>query len=279
MELNRPYRTLTLPRFLSVECANFVGAGDDGRIEGVSREGLLPSELWQVRREIGLWNDFPSFYSYAVLQVVLGAEMVKEGEFLKWVISNSPLYGLVIDVAMRDHIFVLFKLVLKTIMREAVSLDVKGRGSDMNSKPMRLDCPNLVQAMMWLTSQFTVLYGDDNGKFFAINMLKQYLFNVASGLLSFLLEGNVCESAALVHVCGKLDAGVNDIENAKLEPPHLGTEFNERAIFVSQVAAAVAALHERSLLEEKIKNLQLSQPLPRYKLYVSIFIFLLYYSL
>lgn len=268
VELDRLHRTLTLPGLLSVECANFVGVGDDGRIGGASREcvRLLPSELWEFRREIGLWNDFPSSYSYAVLRVVLCAEMVKEGDFLKWVIANSPWYGVVIDVAMRDHIFVLFRLVLKAIVREAISWDVKGKGLEMNSKTMSLECPNLVQAMMWLASQISVLYGEANGKFFAINMLKQCLFNVASGLVLFALEENVSVSPASKQVSGNVDADVNNIRNAKLEPPQMGTEYDERAIFVSQVAAAVAALHERSLLEQKIKSLRLSQPIPRYQL-------------
>ena len=265
VQLDRPLRTLTLPGLLSVECADLVGAGDDERIGGVSGDcvRLLPSEVWEVRREIGMWSDFPSSYSYAVVSVVLSVEMVKMGDFLKWVIANSPRYGLVIDVATRDHVFVLFRLVLKAILREAV-LGVKGKGLKMKSKTMNLECPNLVQAMMWLASQLIILYGQANGKLFAINMLKQCLFTVASGLMLFASEENMDESPGVKQVAGNVDVDVNGIKNAKVGPPKMGTESDERAIFLSQVAAAVAALHERSLLEEKIKSLRL-MPLPRYQ--------------
>lgn len=268
VQLDRPRRTFTLPELLSVECADLVGIvdGDDGRNGAVSGEcvRLLPSEVWGVRREIGLWNDFPSSYSDALLPVVLSVEMVKEGDFLKWMIANSPWHGVVIDVAMRDHIFLLFRLVLKAIVREAVQ-DVKGKVLKMNSKNMNLECPNLVQTMMWLASQLSILYGEANGKLFAINLLKQWLFIVASGLMLFVSEENVNESPSLKLVAGNVDGDVKDIKNVKAQPSQMGTDNDETAIFVSQVAAAVAALHERSLLEEKIKFLR-SQPLPRYQL-------------
>ena len=45
-------------------------------------------------------------------------------------------------------------------------------------------------------------------------------------------------------------------------------------IFVSQVVAAVAALHERSLLEDKVNALLSHQPLNNYQRYTSAHFFI-----
>lgn len=268
-------KTFTLPAVLSVECANFVSSGDK-EIKGFGADclKLLPSELWAVRGEIESWNDYPNMYSFSVLKVILCTWMVKESDLMRWVIANSPRYGVVIDVPMRDHIFLLFKLCLKAIVREAFDKEVKERNSDMNFRSMRFNCPVLGQILKWLASQLSVLYGEPNGKFFAINMFKQCVSNAASGPSLFLLEQKGTESSVLKEV--SLDADVGNIKDMEGSEPTENGKYEltspvdetiySKDIFVSQVAAAAAALHERSLLEEKIKGLRFSQPRTRYQI-------------
>lgn len=68
------------------------------------------------------WNDFPSKYSLVALETSLGLVKLKESEILKWIIQNSPTYGVIIDMPMTRHILVLLKLFLKSISREAFGL-------------------------------------------------------------------------------------------------------------------------------------------------------------
>ncbi|KAF9605036.1 hypothetical protein IFM89_013538 [Coptis chinensis] len=57
-----------------------------------------------------------------------------------------------------------------------------------NVRSLSFNCPVLVEAMNWLASQLSVLYGEANGKFFAINMLKHCVLNDASSVLLFSSE-------------------------------------------------------------------------------------------
>jgi len=88
----------------------------------------------------------------------------------------------------------------------------------------------------------------------------------ASALLLFPLG----DQAAFKHEAQNLDEESVDVKDVK--PSAAGGEQKNRIlnrkIFVSQVAAAVAALHERSLLEQKIKGFWFSQQPSNYQLYV-----------
>ncbi|KAL7185049.1 hypothetical protein ACSBR2_027065 [Camellia fascicularis] len=309
-------RTFSLPGILSIQCANFVGS-DNGEIKGFSRDcvTLLPSELWLVRSEIESWRDYPIAYSYRVLRIILCSVVAEDCDFLRWVIVNSPRYGVVIDVPMRDHIVLLFQLCLKAIVREATgSVDsVLNRDArELNPAAMSLKCPILVEVLKWLSFQFSVLYGEVNGKLFAIGTLKQWMLNISLNSSLFLLEQKAPESPASRDVDGKsvepFEKGVedhvdgnsvepfekdaeDDVDGNSVEPFEkgleddvvgksvepfekgveddgnsvLGESINSRVILVSQVAAAVAALHERALLEEKIKALRSTQSLTSYQ--------------
>ncbi|XP_058072311.1 U11/U12 small nuclear ribonucleoprotein 48 kDa protein-like isoform X1 [Magnolia sinica] len=235
-------RTFTLPAVLSVECANFDSDGDNKEIkEEVPEILLLPSELWALRREIKAWSDYPLSYSYTVLRAISCLKRMDELDALNCVIGNSPRYGIVIDVPMRDHVFVILKLCLKVIWREASkSLEFVTRGelgSGENLKLLCFFCPHLVEVLMWLALQLSVLYGEQNGKLFAIEMLAQCLLSAGSGSLLFMLGGKE----------------ERDLDAAE-------SSWSEGKMFVSQVAAAIAALHERSLLEERIKELLFGIP-------------------
>ncbi|KAA8538945.1 hypothetical protein F0562_025637 [Nyssa sinensis] len=263
-------RTFTLPGILSAECANFIGGGDC-EIKGFSRVCLrvLPSELWFLRSEIEAWNDFPTTYSYRVLRAILCLLMTKECDFLKWVIVNSPRYGIVIDVPMRDHMVLLFRLCLKAITREAVGsadLVFNRKVNELNLTTLSFKCPVLVEVLKWLSFHLSVLYGEGNGKFFAMNMLKQCLLNASLKSSLFPSVQKASESSAFkeAEVDGKLEELLErSMENEGNVKE--GETINSRVIFVSQVAAAIAALHERSLLEEKIKAFRDAQSLANYQ--------------
>ncbi|EHA8588409.1 U11/U12 small nuclear ribonucleoprotein 48 kDa protein [Cocos nucifera] len=250
-------RTFTLPGFLSIECANF--ASDRDEKDGVLMEGgvrILPSDFWALRCEVESWRDYPLSYSYAVLRVASSLNQVEEDVLKRWVISNSPQFGILIDVAMRDHIYLLLKLCLKAIGREALSCLklLLSKDSLLDVKSPSFECPRLVGSLTWLASQLSVLYGETNGKFFTIGMLKELLIQAGSSLLLIRLgekkdEEDGCGNAIGFGVSGK------------------GCKYGEsNSIFVSQVAAAVAALHERSLLEGRINALRFAQPLSKSQL-------------
>lgn len=272
-------KVFTLPRVLAVECANFVSK--DGReMESAWKETrILPSELWALRNEVEMWNDYPTMYSFIVLRSLLGTKLVIDGHLMTWIIANSPRYGVVIDVAMRDHILPLFRLCFMAILKEAVGFQIAlENGNEMEDGSLIISgshnfkCPVLIQVLMWLASQLSVLYGETNGKFFAIHMLRQCILDAASGLLLLPLEQKPG------HGSHNQESTCSDTQNVKLkrlvqEVRNYDNVTGEETvtctvIFVSQVAAAIAALHERFLLEEKIKAVRFSHLQTKYQLYV-----------
>ncbi|KAE9451234.1 hypothetical protein C3L33_16870, partial [Rhododendron williamsianum] len=276
-------RTFTLPGILSAECANYIGSGES--VKGFDRDcasslRLLPSELWLVRSEIEAWSDFPVMYSYCVVRAIVLRSLVgEEGGFMRWVIVNSPRYGVVIDAPMRDHIVLLFWLCLKAIVRETTGLvNLVLRRDAMESNPVgtSFKCPVLVDVLKWLSFQLSVLYGEVNGKFFSVNMLKQWILSASLNLSSFPLERKPPGSPALRDTDSESgDSFEKSVEDDGNSMP--GESVDSKVIFVSQVAAAVAALHERSLLEQKIKVLRGGHRLTNYQRkgadYVSLFFF------
>ncbi|KAG4165965.1 hypothetical protein ERO13_A13G102800v2 [Gossypium hirsutum] len=206
--------------------------------------------------------------------------MMKGGDLRKWLVANSPRYGIVIDEYMGHHIVLLVRLCLKAVAREATSLveagmeykEDKVKESDVNLARRMFECPVLLQVLMWLGSQLSVLYGELNGKFFAINMIKQCVLEGASRLLLFPMQEKVINSLNLGQESQSLFT--NGVEEIKLEEPTeqsnepvktVDGSIGVGTILVSQVAAAVAALHERCFLEGKIKHLQASRPPSRYE--------------
>ncbi|KAK8651084.1 hypothetical protein V6N13_140699 [Hibiscus sabdariffa] len=278
---NNTKATFTLPAFLSVECVNCEGSNE--RESNVSeRKGLrvLASGLWDIRKEVERWVNYPGSYSLNVACGILGSRMVKGGDLRKWVIANSPRYGIVIDEYMGHHIVLLGTLCLKAIVREAIGLvelgmeyeEAKAEKSDVNMGRRMFESPVLLQVLMWLGSQLSVLYGEVNGKFFAISMIKQYVLEGASRSLLFPMEEKVIDSLNLGQESKSLDT--NAVAEIKLEEPI--EQSNEPiktveenvvvgTIFVSQVAAAIAALHERRFIEDKIKHVRASLPPSRYQ--------------
>ncbi|KAM0010477.1 putative U11/U12 small nuclear ribonucleoprotein 48kDa protein [Helianthus debilis subsp. tardiflorus] len=245
--------TLTLPAVLSAECAGSSGDGEDdvtGAIDGLFSSGyfvkLLPSEYYNVRIEISQWNDYPLVYSRGVVcLIVCCCYLCGEDGLMEWMLVNSPFYGVVIDVFMRDHMLLLFRVCLRAIAREAVGYMVSFSKGERTGGG---DCPVLYRVLMWLGLQFGILYGEMNGKLFAINMLKQALLNVSSkSLISFV------ESSGLSDKDGDNGSKENDGRS------------RQGKILVSQIAAAVAALHERSAFETRIKAIRALRFVPVYQ--------------
>ncbi|GLT87352.1 hypothetical protein SLE2022_054400 [Rubroshorea leprosula] len=278
-------KTFTLPGVLSVECANLVGFRE-GEIKDKDMEcySTLPSDLWAIRREVEGWADCPNFCSFKVTCGILGSNMVGNKDLRRWVIANSPRYGILIDGYAADHILLLFKLCLKAIVREAlgfsevekVSRDVKKRDLELSLECRNFNCPILVQVLMWLALQLSILYGEAGGKLFAISILKQCILEGALRLSLLHLEKrmaefcNFGEQSQISNVNGtgaeevKVEEQLKISRDSKLVTTESAT-VGGGVIFVSQVAAAIAALHEHSFLEEKIKQLQASQQLNRYR--------------
>lgn len=184
-----------------------------------------------VKRETDGWNDYPFHYSRIVRRVILclgscGNEVMDV--ISTWVIVNSPRYGLIIDVSVRDHVVLLLRLCLRAIFSEAIGL---GNG-DVNE--FYCKCPVLGQVLVWYGTQLSILYGEMKGKLFAIHLLKQLILNVT---MKFLMSSD------------------ESIES------RMGGLFSDGEISVSQVEDAVAAFRERSLLEEKIKAVRYSRQL------------------
>ncbi|CAK8572246.1 unnamed protein product [Lathyrus sativus] len=222
-EANSVARTATfnLPDFLSRECSNNTTNTNH------NPPSIVPSEYVYISREIESWNNFPTTYSTSVHHAILGIGIAKENDLDGWMISNSPRYGIVIDTSMQRHIFLLFSLCFKSILREASVLK---------------------SALMWLESQVSILFGV-NGKLFVLEFVKKCILAGASVLLLFPLGNNeVADSVA-----SKKERNNTDC-------------IQERKISMPQVVAAVAALHERALLERKIKGFWFSHPSNSYQL-------------
>ncbi|XP_074311690.1 U11/U12 small nuclear ribonucleoprotein 48 kDa protein isoform X1 [Silene latifolia] len=266
-------RMFTLPGVLSVECANFAGCGNEGSVVfGRNSVKVLPSEVWFVEREIEQWSDYPNGYSWSVGRAMLCVECVKECDLSMWVIENSPRFGVVIDAPMRDHLCVLFRLCLKAMVREATcsyeSL-LKSRIDDdsrnFNPRSSSFKCPVLVEVLRWLTSQLSILYGEMNSRSLVIALLRHLLSKAASNASLFPLDrkldkayGND-ETTDIPRVQSSVKVTENEGNDTTYE-----TIFS-RPIFVYQIAAAIAALHERSLLEGRIRALRHSTHLTPYQ--------------
>lgn len=227
---------------------------------------FFPSELWFIRSETEGWNDYPTSYSYNVLRAIVSSLVTHESEFPRWIIANSPHHGIVIDEPMSNHIVLLFQLCLKAIVREAVNwaeLVLFKDKKKPNPVVMSFNCPILIGAMRWLSSQLSVLYNEVNSKSFAINMFKQWVFDSSKSMSLFMVQ-NVDAPTVSNHTEGesmkKLKKSVDEKKDSVMDK-----SVNWETIFVSQVAAAVAALHERALLEEKLKVLRNAKQIPNYQ--------------
>ncbi|XP_010549625.1 PREDICTED: U11/U12 small nuclear ribonucleoprotein 48 kDa protein [Tarenaya hassleriana] len=284
-ELDGRRRALTLPSVLFVECCDFVGSTETDKKGMLGKQFvLLPSDLWAIRNEIDAWRDYPRSYSFGVLSAILGLEIVGKSNVKMWILANSPRYGVIIDTYTRDHMFMLLKLCLKAIVKEARGLaefdanadDENGNEHAVSLKSRRFECAILVQVVTWLASQLAVLYGEGNARFLALDMFRQCVIESASQITMFQSEGNITvhpkhECSGVQEDSESVDAN-NSSEDVKAEESFESSSGGKgkssadaQAISVSRVVAAAAALHERSLLEGKIRAIRFTQPPTRYQ--------------
>lgn len=269
---------LTLPGFLVIECGNFSN-NPSKEFMGflVNSIRLLPSEIWAIENEMEAWIDFPTAYSYRILRSILRLCDDKLLRLRKWIVAESPKYGVVIDFAMRDHLVVLVRLCLKAMLRESFGLsgslfrdeEAKMEDQEAGLNKGSFACPVLVEVLMWLASVLGILYGEVNGKFFAINILKKCVLDSSLSASFFPLEHRDSESSDLEKVDDEmkesLDSSVSIVysEESEKNGDELATVCGS-TILVSQVAAAVAALHERSMIEGRIRAFRASRTLSTY---------------
>ncbi|KAK8923649.1 hypothetical protein KSP39_PZI019074 [Platanthera zijinensis] len=270
-------RTFTLPTILFTECANFINDFDSGSGDLDQKAGLLPSDYWALRTEVQSWSNIPSSYSFTALLVAVDLHKADKLGMKRWVILNSPRFGISIDSAMRDHIFLLLKLCLKAVRREAICslklvLEVNGF---LDSRVVRHECPCLVSSITWLAFQISVLYSEENGKLFVLGMLKESFQLVGRHLTVFMREkGNANCDAKVISSNSECSGGEyklglhKSIETMEVKSNKPSESSGRSKIFVSQVASAIASLHERFLLEKRVQALRFSQRLPRFQLYL-----------
>lgn len=326
--------TFILPGILSIECVNSNSGSEEVGLSGKHDITFLPSEFWALQAEVAGWNDLPSKYSFVALETSLGLGRLKGSEILKWIVRNSPVYGVIIDIPMTRHIFVLLKLCLKAISREAFGLYLKEKKKDISQntdenrtdtlpsfeiankfpdpRTTYFDCPVLFESAGWLASQLSILYGQAYGKGLVIGMLR-HCFVRAGSAISYAFVDEEPEIAKIQQDSSnflsvddgdashqEVNANANAVDDAvefsvttkeeritnanmKINPSEFsfnvtsnvgnGEKFElgdmyilESRVFVSQVAAAVSALHERFQLEERIKGLRHFRRLSKYQL-------------
>ncbi|CAA0814501.1 U11/U12 small nuclear ribonucleoprotein 48 kDa protein [Striga hermonthica] len=267
-----PSPLLTLPRDLYIECGDFIvdPPAKEAASHPVDFIRFLPSEISAIQSETEAWGaGFPAVYSSRILRAVLRLRDCNLYRLNDWIVSNSPRHGVIIDFSMSDHVVLLVRLCLKAVVREAFM----SGGFMFGNRTMAtqsFECSVLVKVMAWLALQFSVLYGSVNGKIFADDVLKKCILDSASLASLFPLEQNDtkfsdfekddCEGQELVQSISTIDdTQPDEEENVK------GKTVGNCMIFLPQVAAAVAALHERSLIEEKIKSLRKSRPISAYE--------------
>ncbi|KAL1552110.1 U11/U12 small nuclear ribonucleoprotein 48 kDa protein-like [Salvia divinorum] len=260
-----PPPSLNLPRVLYTECADF---NDKSPTEAAELDFIrfLPSEIWAIRSEIESWGGgFPAAYSSRILRAILRLRDCKLLHLYDWIITNSPRYGMIIDCAMRDHVAVLVKVSLKVIVREALELagfmysdgEMKGMEKALWGN-QSFECPVLVRVMAWLALQLSVLYGEINGKYFAVDLLKECVRNSASDASLFSLVGKDDEPSEEGNDGGYVEEQVQSVGS-------INESVGNSVIFIAQVAAAVAALYERTFIEDKIKALRNDRPTSTYQ--------------
>ncbi|GJN11921.1 hypothetical protein PR202_ga30159 [Eleusine coracana subsp. coracana] len=225
---------------------------------------VLPSEIGLLRRELDSWGargpHLPGSYSYAVVRVAaafrFGVTPRWEAELRRRMLASSPKYGVRIDAAVRDHVWVLVWLCLKAAATEAqCSLDGMGKGDDhvgldFDPRAVRFESPRLAEGISWLGAQLGILYGESNGRLFAIAAVKEAVLCMGYCLMVGAVKDGFSGG-------GNGQAGSGGGAGEKGSD---AADIVAGPAFLSQIAAAIAALYERFTMQEKIKALQAPHP-------------------
>ncbi|KAL6652960.1 hypothetical protein ACP70R_011885 [Stipagrostis hirtigluma subsp. patula] len=252
----------SLPSFLAAECADFSSASSTTALTPSSPPlaRVLPSELCLLLRELDSWgHHLPGSYSHAATRVVaafrFGVPPRWEAELRRWVLASSPRFGVVIDAAVRDHVWVLLRLCLKAAAPEAqcsVEQAHEGEGNKVSGgdpRAVMFECPRLVEGVSWLGAQLGVLYGEDNGRLFAAAAVKEAVRRMGYCLAVGVGDGAGGGGGGDARASGGVGEKGSDAGDVVAGP-----------VFLSQVIAAIAAMYERFSKEVKIKALQAQRP-------------------
>ncbi|KAJ4790998.1 U11/U12 small nuclear ribonucleoprotein 48 kDa protein [Rhynchospora pubera] len=239
-------KSFALPGFLLSECGTLANGENDA--SSCKFASILPSEYWVLRSEVEAWQSFPVSYSYTTLRAILGFTTVSEGDLKKWIISNSPKYGIVIDVAIRDHIWFLLKVCLKAVMKEALcSLDTFLRNDGVSDPKFLISCPKFAGSFSWLSNQLSILYGEVYARSFSLGMIKEAI-----------IRSGCC---ILMSKFDERDEETDIRKSGEVAPEGVCNG----SVLVSDVACAIGALHQRAFLEQNIRALRSSQSVPKYQ--------------
>jgi U11/U12 small nuclear ribonucleoprotein SNRNP48 len=158
--------------------------------------------------------------------------------------------------------FLLAKLCLTAAAAEA-ECSLERHALNWQSGEVRVDpraptfeCPRLADGISWLAAQLEVLYGKGSAGLLAVAVVKEAILRLGSCLAAGVgdaVDGTTGEEGG----SGVRDAGADG------------------RVLLSQVAAAVAALHERLSLEKKIRALQAPRP-SKHQLYAFFKLCVLY---
>ncbi|CAL5034856.1 unnamed protein product [Urochloa decumbens] len=250
----------SLPAFIAAECADFSSSSTSQSPS--PRPHFLPSELGLLRRELDSWGAGgqhpPESYSYTVTRAAAAFRLDVtprwEAELRRWVLGSSLRYGVKVDASEADHIWVLLWLCLKVAAVEA-GCSLEGmhdgggdKGVGFDPRAMRFECPRLVEGVSWLGAQLGVLYGESNGRLFALAAVKEAVLQMACCLAVGIGDGVAGGGEGEVRAGGDANAKESNAGDVVVGP-----------VFLSQVAAAVMALYERFSLE-KTKALRAQRP-------------------
>lgn len=140
-------------------------------------------------------------------------------------------------------------------------------GKSYGLKVSLLDCPHLFQSGNWLTAQLTPLFGPSQSKLFVLKLLKHCL--LLSGRIRASCFTDPFSKQTSEHRCHlgraipsevrdfKLDElqTLNGMKQIDSEPVKSKDETVDNSHLPLEVEAAIAAVHERAVLESYLKNL------------------------
>lgn len=236
---------------------------------------LLPSMLWKLEMELGLWTDMPSQCSRTVLSAAIGLEWVTKASIVEWLLLHSPGFGVVLDVPMAAHISCLVQIYLRALKTQSLSVFDetfvkclrKGDAFTLSDTKV-VDCAMFSEASTWLASWLSHLYGHTSSRAMVVAILKQCLKLSVRFLsivpLDFHLQHNgfksrrenvnavarCDEESEAFTKCSKISLKRN--ENSHVYTSNL-VAFEDK-LDVKLVGAAMDAIYERANFDRYIKS-------------------------
>ena len=224
--------------------------------------GILPSLHWNLVKELETWKNMPSRCSRTVLQAATCFGRVRKGLIVEWLLTHSPEYGVVLDMAMAAHVSCLVQLYLKALRTQSLLLFEHSFAKGLNKRdtPISIDntvleCPVYAEASTWLASWLSHLYGPINSEAVVRDILKHCLNSCGRILSVFHIylhsqQGGFKTRGKTADVKGASD----EESNVFVEHNKMLSEGVDDILGVNQVGAAIDAVCERANFERYIKS-------------------------